>query len=137
MKKIQNDCGVFISLFVTGTFFLCNRDDYSWVLGHPRDVKHHILEFVSPIAVNQGTEFILAVAVAWQDKRTRASGARSHHHHGDVSTHGALSRDLTARSPSRDYSRENLWSSLAVSKQKYSKLYVLVFLARPRPDRGY
>ncbi|CAG0914055.1 unnamed protein product [Notodromas monacha] len=47
------------------------RDEYSWVLGHPRDVKHHVLEFISPIAVTHGTNFLVAAAVAWHDSKKR------------------------------------------------------------------
>lgn len=41
----------------------------SCVLGSPRVVKHHLLEFLSPISLHHGTNFLAAIAVAWQERR--------------------------------------------------------------------
>ncbi|XP_023718221.1 protein dopey-1 homolog isoform X2 [Cryptotermes secundus] len=40
----------------------------SCVLGSPRVVKHHLLEFLSPISLHHGTNFLAAIAVAWQER---------------------------------------------------------------------
>lgn len=41
----------------------------SCVLGSPRVVKHHLLEFLSPISLHHGTNFLAAIAVAWQERK--------------------------------------------------------------------
>jgi hypothetical protein len=55
--------GLVISNF--GNLF---REHQSCVLGSPRVVKHHLLEFLSPISLHHGTSFLAAVAVAWQER---------------------------------------------------------------------
>jgi hypothetical protein len=32
-------------------------------------VKHHLLEFLSPVSLHHGVNFLAAVAVAWQERK--------------------------------------------------------------------
>jgi hypothetical protein len=32
-------------------------------------VKHHLLEFLSPISLHHGVNFLAAIAVAWQERK--------------------------------------------------------------------
>nr|CAD7588637.1 unnamed protein product [Timema genevievae] len=41
----------------------------SCVLGSARIVKHQLLEFLSPISLHHGANFVAAIAVAWQERR--------------------------------------------------------------------
>ncbi|KDR16353.1 protein dopey-1 homolog isoform X2 [Zootermopsis nevadensis] len=42
-------------------------------LGSPRVVKHHLLEFFSPISLHHGINFLAAIAVAWQERKGQLS----------------------------------------------------------------
>jgi hypothetical protein len=45
------------------------REHKSCALGSPRVVKHHLLEFLSPISLHHGVNFLAAIAVAWQERK--------------------------------------------------------------------
>ncbi|KAJ9601413.1 hypothetical protein L9F63_000437, partial [Diploptera punctata] len=42
----------------------------------PRVVKHHLLEFLSPISLHHGTNFLAAISVAWQERKDQSSSAQ-------------------------------------------------------------
>nr|CAD7456244.1 unnamed protein product [Timema tahoe] len=44
-------------------------EHHSCVLGSARIVKHQLLEFLSPISLHHGANFVAAIAVAWQERR--------------------------------------------------------------------
>ncbi|KAJ8315121.1 hypothetical protein KUTeg_007271 [Tegillarca granosa] len=43
----------------------------AWTMGSPKVVRHHILEFLSPLSRPHGTHLLAAVGVAWNDRRTK------------------------------------------------------------------
>lgn len=52
----------------------CYRDYASCsVAGNARIVRHHLLEFLSPISLHHATNFLAAIAVVWQDRRQSLS----------------------------------------------------------------
>ncbi|XP_067010621.2 protein dopey-1 homolog [Anabrus simplex] len=44
-------------------------EQQSSVPGSPRMVKHQLLEFLSPISLHHGINFLAAIAVAWQERK--------------------------------------------------------------------
>lgn len=52
----------------------CYRDYAACsVAGNARIVRHHLLEFLSPISMHHATNFLAAIAVVWQDRRQSLS----------------------------------------------------------------
>lgn len=45
------------------------RENKTCILGSPRIVKQQLLEFLSPISLHHGVNFLAAVSVAWQDRQ--------------------------------------------------------------------
>ncbi|XP_063217046.1 protein dopey-1 homolog isoform X2 [Bacillus rossius redtenbacheri] len=54
----------------------CEWEKQSCVLGSPRVVKHQLLEFLSPISLHHGTNFVAAIAVAWQERKSTISSSK-------------------------------------------------------------
>lgn len=49
---------------------LPNSDTDVCVWGNPKVVKNQILEFLSPISLHHGSNFLAAIAVAWQERKS-------------------------------------------------------------------
>ncbi|KAK3917430.1 Protein dopey-1-like protein [Frankliniella fusca] len=47
------------------------------IAGNARVIKHHLLEFLSPISLHHATNFLAAIAVVWQDRRQSLSESAS------------------------------------------------------------
>ncbi|XP_074662898.1 protein DOP1A-like [Tubulanus polymorphus] len=46
-----------------------NHEPPAWMMGYPKAVRQHILEFLSPISVHHSVNLLAAMAVVWNDRR--------------------------------------------------------------------
>lgn len=70
-KVLSNMPRIFASVAALWQAIMTGQDweQKSCVLGSPRIVKHQLLEFLSPISLHHGINFIAAIAIAWQERK--------------------------------------------------------------------